>query len=451
MTMRSLAASSVIATCLLVAAAASAQQPGAESPPAAAEPAAPPPPVSPPPPPPPAPAPPPHEEKGEVKLPPVRFYGMLRPTLVIAGRAAESFSNPNESAITAAANPVLAPLHDTERATFHVAQSRFGFQLNEKGQFRGHLEIDFYDSTKATPTVASMPRLRIATVDWVPSEHFTLSVGQDWDLHSPLNPYTINLVGLGFESGNTGFMRQQIKAIVTIDDAIELAGAVGMQGLNITATDSAVEIGHFPSFAARIAAIVGKTGRIGISGIATRLTFSQALPTERLAGGLGGAAYADVTPYEALNFRFEGYIGRNQANMGMLALGQGNVDSDADELGGFVSAHHTIVKGHAIYAMGGFAQILNANDVMPSYQYPAAAAGAPAPAPSTATSNGTGPGMRWNWSARLAYEVSPIKAVSFITEGFVLQSKHVLLAVDQGRFKATQIAPGVEMGLIYTF
>jgi hypothetical protein len=59
--------------------------------------------------------------------------------------------------------------------------------------------------------------------------------------------------------------------------------------------------------------------------------------------------------------------------------------------------------------------------------------------------------MRWNLMGRLAYELSPIKAVSVIVEGFVYQSRHVLLAVDDPRFKATQIAPGVEAGVFYTF
>ncbi|MDB5215998.1 MAG: hypothetical protein JWO86_3925 [Myxococcaceae bacterium] len=384
------------------------------------------------------PPPPQHEDAHHL---PVRFYGMIKPTLVISTKAAESFGNPNEGAITAAGNPVLAPLHATPRATFHVAQSRFGFQLNEKGHFRGHVEIDFYDATKSTPTVTAVPRVRIVTVDWVPCDEFTLSVGQDWDLHAPLNPYTINLVGLSFFSGNTAFMRQQIKAIVKTS-AVELAAAVGIQAPNTTAIDNAVEISHFPTFAVRAAALVGKTGRIGVSGLATRITFAQGLPTERTAGGLAGAAFADVTPYDALNVRLEGYIGRNQNNLGMLALGLGALAADADELGGFASARHVIVKGHAIYATAGFAQMLNPSEVTPGYALPAPGA--------AAVSNGA-PGMRWNLSGRLAYEFDPTEAVAIIAEGFVFQSRHVLQPIDQPRFDSTQLAPGVEAGLVYTF
>jgi hypothetical protein len=408
-------------------------------------------PLATPPTPPPPPEPPP--KKDGIHLPPVRFYGTFKPTLAVSARAVESFSNPNASAITAAANPVTAPLHRTPRLSFQVAQSRFGFYVNEKGLLRAHLEIDFFDSAKATPTVASTPRLRIATVDWAPSEHFAMSFGQDWDLHAPLNPYTTNLVGALFEAGNVGFMRQQIKAFVKNAD-FELGAALGIQAPNPTPKDNNIEIGHFPSFAARAAALVGKTGRIGVSGIATQFTFSQGLPTERKAGSLGAAAFADVTPYEALNVRFEGYIGRNQANTGMLALGQGGVAGDIDELGGFISGHHNIVAEHAIYATAGFAQILNPGDVKAAYTYPAPAAGAaPNPAPDTATaiSSGAGPGMRWNWAARLGYEYRPVKAITFVVEGFVYQSRHVLQPVDDTRFEATQIAPGVESGFLYTF
>lgn len=403
-------------------------------------------------PPPPEPAPKPEAPA----LPTVRFYGTIKPTLAVSASGVESFGNPNASAITAAANPVVAPLHKSSRATFQVAQSRFGFNVNERGHLRGHVEIDFLDSAKASPTVASNPRLRIATVDWVPSDQFTMSFGQDWDLHAPLNAYTINLVGGMFQAGNSAFMRQQIKALYKTD-AFELAGAIGIQALNVTPKDNFVEIGHFPSFAARAAVLVGKTGRIGVSGIATQFTFAPGLPTERQAGGLGGALFADVTPYEALNVRFESYIGRNQANMGMLTLGQGGAGFDADELGGFVSGRHVIVEGHAAYVTAGFAQILNPSDIKPSYAYPAAAAAAPGapppPAPDTATaiSSGAGPGMRWNLGVRLGYEYRPIKAVAFIVEGFLYQSRHVLLAVDQGRFESTQTAPGVESGILYTF
>ena len=143
----------------------------------------------------------------------IRFYGVLKPTIVVAAGATESFSQPNASAITAAANPVFANTPDATNLTFQVAQSRVGVWLNEKGMLRGHVEIDFIDFTKASPTVAALPRLRIATVDFAPHKRFLLSFGQDWDLVSPLAPFGTNLVGASFQAGNMGFMRDR-KSVV---------------------------------------------------------------------------------------------------------------------------------------------------------------------------------------------------------------------------------------------
>lgn len=91
-------------------------------------------------------------------------YATIKPTIIVSSAAVESFSQPNASAITAAGNPALALEPDHARLTFQVAQTRLGLQLNEKGVVRGQVEIDF---AKASPTTASLPRLRIAKVEIV--------------------------------------------------------------------------------------------------------------------------------------------------------------------------------------------------------------------------------------------------------------------------------------------
>lgn len=150
----------------------------------------------------------------------MRIYGIVRPVVSFSGSAVESFSNPNASAPTAAANPVLANLADEARLSFQVAQTRFGLWINEPGVVRGHLEFDFIDFAKSSPTVQSLVRLRIAAVEWSPAASVTLAAGQDWDLPTPINPFGLNLVGGNFQAGNTGFMRQQIKALVKATAAL---------------------------------------------------------------------------------------------------------------------------------------------------------------------------------------------------------------------------------------
>ena len=75
----------------------------------------------------------------------------------------------------------------------------------ELAQRRAQLEVDFIDFSKASPTVVSLPRLRIARVEWAPTPKFSVVAGQDWDLHAPVNAHGANLVGTRFLSGNTGF------------------------------------------------------------------------------------------------------------------------------------------------------------------------------------------------------------------------------------------------------
>ncbi|MDF2694387.1 MAG: hypothetical protein K0S65_2770, partial [Labilithrix sp.] len=111
-----------------------------------------------------------------------RFYGTLKPTVIASVGSLESFSQPNATAETAAGNPALATLPKETRGTFQVGQSRVGLWVAEKSRTRGHLEFDFVDFTKASPTVASVPRLRIATVEWEPVDKLTFTFGQDWDL-----------------------------------------------------------------------------------------------------------------------------------------------------------------------------------------------------------------------------------------------------------------------------
>ena len=378
----------------------------------------------------------------------IRVYGTLRPAVTVSSSAVESFSNPNAAAVTAAANPVLANLPDDARLSFQAAQTRFGIWVNEKGPVRGHLEFDFIDFTKASPTVQSLLRLRIASVEYNPVEPLTLALGQDWDLDAPLNPFGVNLVGAYFQSGNHGFMRQQFKIIDKVGDHLELGLAIGMQGSNATAKDAAIELARVPTFALRVTALLGKYGKIGLSGIATQMRYSPG-PNQRRAFAGGGTLFADLTAYETLGIRLEAYAGQNLANIGSLAIGNGNLAEDITEAGGFISARQTFLEKHGVYATFGQARAFDGDKVVPSYAYPANAGDTPAF--STATLAGTGPGIRWNRSARIGYEFKPIKGLTLALEGFWYRTRHSLLMIDRARVSDTAEAFGVDTAALYTF
>jgi hypothetical protein len=367
--------------------------------------------------------------------------------VTFSGGALESYSNPNASAPTAAANPVLANLADDSRLTFQVAQTRFGFWINEPGELRGHLEFDFIDFGKSSPTVQALLRLRIATVEWSPVKDFTIAAGQDWDLPTPINPFGLNLVGGHFQAGNTGFMRQQVKALYKAADSLEVALAVGLQGANATPKDAAIELARVPTFSVRVTALLGSLGRVGVGGLATQLRLSPG-PMQRRTFAGAGNLFGELTPTPTTTLRFEGYIGSNAANLGVLSIGQGRLAEDVAEAGGFISVRQGFLSNQALYATYGTARVLDPDDVVPSYSYPDTSM----PTFASATSAGTGPGIRWNQVARIGYEWKPLKPLAIALEGFWYNTSHALVTGDDGRVETSKPSVlGADIGMAYSF
>jgi hypothetical protein len=398
---------------------------------------------------PPAPTPEPPTVPAEAPPAPIiRAYATIKPTIVVAGSPVESFNQANATAATAAGNPVITAVKDEASTTFQVGQSRLGFWFNEKGKARGQFEFDFIDFTKSSPTVGAVPRLRIAKVEWALSDSTVLMAGQDWDLFSPVNGYTLNLVSVAYQAGNSAFMRQQAK-LLWHNDSLEIGAAVGLAGINNAAKALLPEYSRIPTVAARAAVLLGTAGRIGVSAIGTSWRFTPDQPTERKAFAGGAALYGDVTPAERFNIRFEAYWGQNLANIGALTLGQGNPTDDIKEVGGFLSAKYGLNETHALYTLVGAAKVLNDDKVVPAYTYPAVADGAPAPADSAATP-GAGPGMKQNIVARLGYEYRYDKSLAFMLEGFFFDTEHVLNQDYDADLDGHQTALGTEIGLLFT-
>lgn len=416
-------------------------EPVPPEPPPAPEPPPPPPPVvevAPPPPPPPL----------------VRPYGLIKPTVIFAGRSVESYGQPNASAATAAANPVLTSgaLSHESNYTLQVAQSRFGLWFAEGQPVRGQLEFDFIDIgfAKSSPAQQAIPRLRIAKVEWSLSESTVLMAGQDWDLWGPINPHGINLVGGSFQAGNTGFMRQQAK-LIWHNDSLELGGALGMIGSNATAKAAIPEFNGLPSLAARAAVLFGSAGRIGADVLATQWRFNAGTATEKKAFAGGVGIYGDVTPAERFNLRFEAYYGQNMANMGTLGIGFGHMGADGllsmKEVGGFLSAKYGFSDTNGVYGVFGLAKVLNDSDVAQSYSAPVVdAMGAVTTPPAYVPTNG--PGIKQNMNVRLGYEYRYDKSLAFLLEGFMFKTKHALDAAQT--VSADRSAFGIETGLLFT-
>lgn len=379
-----------------------------------------------------------------------RPYGTFNPRIVVASGPVESFGQPNEVAVTAAGDLPLAVRPGQARQSFQVQQSRVGLWVNEGGAFRGQLEVDFVDFTKATPTVQALPRLRIARVDWRATAQDVLSLGQDWDLHAPLSPFTLNLVGGMFQGGNVGFMRQQLHYVHT-GSGWEAGVALGFAAANATARETALELGP-PTLAARAALLLGKS-RVGVSALATRLTFAGAGATAD-RGALAGqvALYGEWVPDAQTTLRVEVNAGQDSANLGVLSIGQGSLAADNRDAGGFLSVRHALSPAHAVYATGGLQRSLTPATALPAYASPATADGSlPAPGSATSTVGTTGPGLLTNQVLRVGYEFRPAPMLALVLEPFLVRSRHALQAADAGRVRAVSASVGVEAGMLLGF
>jgi hypothetical protein len=177
-------------------------------------------------------------------------YGRIKATTLYADKAVNSFDRVNASAPTAASitTGVTTGLSNTDNFwTFQVAQSRFGSDF-EKGQVFGNLEFDFIDFGISSPTTEAKPRLRKAYAGYKINDHSQIQMGQDWDTFSPLAPNLLDYVGLHFNSGNAGFMRQQLKWRYNTD-SIKTELSLGMPAKNPNAEYNYIENSTSPALA----------------------------------------------------------------------------------------------------------------------------------------------------------------------------------------------------------
>lgn len=375
---------------------------------------------------------------------PIRATGILH-AAVIASTGVQSFSWPTAVAITGAANPVLLADPNAALLSFQVQQTRAGLIIGEGTPVKGQLEVDFVHFDTSSPTVQAFPRLRIALIDWTPAEGHHLFLGQTWDIFSPVNSHTFNLVGNLFNAGNSGFMRHQLGWNGRFGD-LEVVVAAGMQGANAGPTFNNIERSATPTGSARLGYYLAPKSWFGVSAIASSLRFTSGTMRERRAS-FGASAFADLT-FGPISLRAEAYVAQNMVNMGALTLGTGRFGQDVMDAGGFVSGKATFGV-HAITAMFGMAAALAPSKVVPGYTPAVDNMGVITPA---ATSAAAGPGIEQNVTAHIGYSFTPLAGLQLVVEPFIYSTRYRLAASDVAAgVKADRFAGGVELGMMYSF
>ncbi len=350
---------------------------------------------------------------------PWRVTGFLQLRAVAASRQMQSFSQNNLSAVTAVSNPILSESPESVRSSLQVAQSRLGAEYVGSAGMLGRFEFDFIDFTKSTPTTAAVPRVRRAAIEYLPegtSFHFLF--GQDWDLVSPLAPFTYNWVGHAFESGDIGFMRLQVQLRYDATLEHEIGWAIGFPKSNISASDTADETSTLPVLEARYR-YHWSSWQAGTSALYARLK-TDAITRRREQTWVTNA-FVESKTSESLVVRAESYIGQNTAGVGLLGLSQATAAYGSPrEVGGFVSGRWLMTEKSAIYGFFGGAKNLDASETAPLYTR----------SPSLARSTSNGPGIIWNAQATLGMDRNLKKNFRIFVQASALKTRHALLGVD---------------------
>jgi hypothetical protein len=260
-------------------------------------------------------------------------YGFLRTSIVGASGSVDSFGNANLSA-PLSARPDSEAHGGEDRLSFQVAQSRIGTWIR-KGSVAGQVEMDFIDFTKASPTTRTVPRLRIAKIDYKFGTGSTLTLGQDWDVFSPGKPLTYNPVALYFHAGNAGFMRQQARYTVAMEGST-LSTAIGLTAQNPNASDTEIERGGLPTISASQVRRFDAQTEAGFSEIAGR---ARATGENEFKPVYGVNAFLSRDVPDC-KLRWEGYYGQNLGSIGALTLTSANQFGSRHEWGTYATASH---------------------------------------------------------------------------------------------------------------
>ena len=290
---------------------------------------------------------------GDIKFTP---YGLIKISAVGASRGVGSNNTFNEVAATQAAPDVssINSINDS-RLSFQAQQSRLGFTAG-RGKYLSRFEFDFVDFNKSSPNVQMNPRLRVASI-MMDMDSFRMLIGQDWDMFSPGRPYTYNVVGNYFMSGNVGFMRQQIQLLKDVDQ-IEYGFALGMAGTNVTNVDNDNETSKTPSVSTRLSYKLEK-GSLGASALYSNFKYN----TNGTRHDTWGLNFFFDNRWGNIALKSEAYLGQNLVNMGTQALGKGTATSDAKEFGGYFTVEYVRDPSITYFTGAGLARITNQKEI----------------------------------------------------------------------------------------
>jgi hypothetical protein len=293
------------------------------------------------------------------------FYGFIKSDYILASDAVTSYSRENLVAPNMAKRQVQFD-DSQQRGNISVQETRIGFKSQLGESLRGFIEIDFIDFQKSNPNVNVNPRLRQATLSYDFTKNFGIFFGQRWDIFSPLNPDTYNIINSLFQTGNVGWMREQIGLTFQPTSMVMLSTAIGNSTVNTAAGPSTgVEHNKSPTFAFQMKIEPTKEHTIYLSALTVSLNqYDPSITTNTLPDGsprplMYDPSNGSAVPYLAgqvgksnrirrqasgvsigsehkiaskLKFKWEGNWGVNLANLNTLGIGSAQAISTSEKL-----------------------------------------------------------------------------------------------------------------------
>lgn len=273
-----------------------------------------------------------------------QVYGRLKTNWMQSSQAINSFTHTNMSAATSATDLDSYTGDKGSRSTFQVVQSRIGVKLKPNQHIKGVLEVDFIDFSQASPTTSAHPRLRRAFLVHQLTDQFSLQIGQDWDLFSPINPQTVNYVGNYFNAGNIGFMKNQVIGRFNLDNN-QFAMAIGQAGKSSSPTDTELEVEQRTSLSMLYTKTFANSS-LQLGGISAERKFNSI--QQRVWGASLGFTYHN----SIIALKSELYTGEGLSKLALLSLPNKNF---GHESGGFFTLEYKIKEKQSLYLGAGVA------------------------------------------------------------------------------------------------
>ncbi len=283
------------------------------------------------------------------------FYGFIKAGLSNSDNGLKSFGSDGFRAPTEASNQnssvaVVAGEDTQSQNSIQSAQTRWGVKIKKGERLKGILEFDGA-ANNGSPSAGANIRLRQAHIHFKLSQGGSFFAGQKWVTFAGLNPHTVNMVGAGFRSGNSGFIGNEFGYTHTLGD-FKVYLTLGNKGQNSSVNTTDTELG-VPAQTLRFDYNSG-SHHLGLAYITGELKQKELNTATNKNSKVAGSKVFYSLSFDSVNFKAEYFRGHNLGDMGFLTLANSRVTDDKKykESGLFASLKYSFKNGSAWIGYG---------------------------------------------------------------------------------------------------